>query len=99
MFPVWEELGNIQTDTQTHSLTDWCFHREIKLNYIKEKLHLQNVDRPNDEDFTNKKKQVMFDFTDVDTVSDKNELDSQDSVYVYRYRQSFYISDEFLETM
>ena len=41
----------------------------------------------------------MFDFTDVDTVSDKNELDSQDSVYVYRYRQSFYISDEFLETM
>ena len=56
--------------------------------FAKENL---NDDRPNDEDFTNKKKQVMFEFTDVDTVSDKKELDSQDSVYVYRYRQSFYI--------
>ena len=30
-FAVLEELANIQTDTQTHSLTDWCFNREIVL--------------------------------------------------------------------
>ena len=28
-FAVSEELGNKQTNTQTHSLTDWCFDREI----------------------------------------------------------------------
>ena len=28
-FAVSEELGNIQTHTQTHSLTDWCFDRVI----------------------------------------------------------------------
>ena len=28
-FAISEELGNIQTDAQTHSLTDWCFDREI----------------------------------------------------------------------
>ena len=30
-FTVSEELGNIQTDKLTHSLTDWCFEREIQL--------------------------------------------------------------------
>ena len=35
-FAVSEELGNIQTDRQTHSithsLTDWCFDREIRIS-------------------------------------------------------------------
>ena len=28
-FTVSEELGNKQTNKHTHSLTDWCFDREI----------------------------------------------------------------------
>ena len=29
-FAVSEELGNKHPNRQTHSLTDWCFDREIK---------------------------------------------------------------------
>ena len=37
-FAVSEELGNIQTQRLTHSLTDWCFDREI-ISY----LHLNGL--------------------------------------------------------
>ena len=33
-FAVSEELGNKQTNTQTHSLTDWRFYRVILITYL-----------------------------------------------------------------
>ena len=38
-FAVSEELGNIQTDSLTHSLTDWCFDREIT-HYFQPKYYI-----------------------------------------------------------